>query len=199
MICSFLAVSDLSNYAVCRTLDGVIWMQQNCRCCEQSQPINDVSNQIYLNDIFFLFTESNLGLRERIETFSMDDLPVRDTEIPGWPVQIVLANPDHSFELDEDALAQILHQDEIKDRSVVVVSVAGAFRKGKSFLLDFFLRYMNSKVSVHTEKEKNTAVNHIYIFMNTLGLILRSKLSFIFFIFFMPDALFVPVHRKSKR
>ena len=69
-------------------------------------------------------------------------------EIPdhGRPIQIVLANTDHTFELDEDALANILLQDEIKDRSVVVVSVAGAFRKGKSFLLDFFLRYMNSKV-----------------------------------------------------
>ncbi|XP_043278003.1 atlastin isoform X3 [Venturia canescens] len=87
----------------------------------------------------------SLGQRERIETFSMDDVPVtKNTEIPGHPVQVVLAHPDHSFELDEEALAEILLQDDIKDRSVVVVSVAGAFRKGKSFLLDFFLRYMNS-------------------------------------------------------
>ena len=77
----------------------------------------------------------------------MDAAPARTaTEIPGKPVQIVLAHPDHSFELDEEALAEILYQEEIKDRSVVVVSVAGAFRKGKSFLLDFFLRYMNNKV-----------------------------------------------------
>lgn len=64
----------------------------------------------------------------------------------GRPVQVVLAHPDHTFELDEDALSKILLHDDVKDRSVVVVSVAGAFRKGKSFLLDFFLRYMNNKV-----------------------------------------------------
>lgn len=65
----------------------------------------------------------------------------------GRAVPIILANEDHTFSLDEDALAEILLRDEIKDRYVVVVSVAGAFRKGKSFLLDFFLRYMSAKVS----------------------------------------------------
>ncbi|XP_021922722.1 atlastin isoform X3 [Zootermopsis nevadensis] len=60
----------------------------------------------------------------------------------GRPVQVVVSKNDHSFELDEEALAEILLQDHVKDKTVVVVSVAGAFRKGKSFLLDFFLRYM---------------------------------------------------------
>ncbi|XP_049927010.1 atlastin-2 isoform X2 [Epinephelus moara] len=62
------------------------------------------------------------------------------------PIQVVLANEDeHSFELDAAALERILLQDHIKDLNVVVVSVAGAFRKGKSFLLDFMLRYMHSQ------------------------------------------------------
>ncbi|XP_045530273.1 atlastin isoform X2 [Pieris brassicae] len=60
-------------------------------------------------------------------------------------VQVVNTGPEHTFVLDEDALAELLLQDDIKDRSVVVISVAGAFRKGKSFLLDFFLRYMHHK------------------------------------------------------
>ncbi|XP_059481240.1 atlastin-like [Neocloeon triangulifer] len=60
-------------------------------------------------------------------------------------VQVVLAKEDHTFELDEQALEDILMQDHVKDRHVVVVSVAGAFRKGKSFLLDFFLRYMKAQ------------------------------------------------------
>ncbi|KAH0955471.1 hypothetical protein HN011_008540 [Eciton burchellii] len=71
----------------------------------------------------------------------------------GRPVQVVLAHPDHTFELDEDALSEILLHDDVKDRSVVVVSVAGAFRKGKSFLLDFFLRYMNSKYPLHSDND----------------------------------------------
>ncbi|XP_037320981.2 atlastin-2 isoform X2 [Pungitius pungitius] len=62
------------------------------------------------------------------------------------PIQVVLANEDeHSFELDAAALERILLQDHVKDLNVVVVSVAGAFRKGKSFLLDFMLRYMHSQ------------------------------------------------------
>ncbi|XP_070590773.1 atlastin-2 isoform X2 [Erythrolamprus reginae] len=64
------------------------------------------------------------------------------------PVQIVLAHEDdHNFELDESALERILLQEHIRDLNIVVVSVAGAFRKGKSFLLDFMLRYMYNKES----------------------------------------------------
>lgn len=60
------------------------------------------------------------------------------------PIQIVVAKSDHSFELDEDSLENVLLSDEVRDKKVVVVSVAGAFRKGKSFLLDFFIRYLNA-------------------------------------------------------
>jgi atlastin len=66
----------------------------------------------------------------------------------GRPIQIVVSRDDHSFELDEDALEAILLQDHVKDKNVVVVSVAGAFRKGKSFLLDFFLRYLVTQVGL---------------------------------------------------
>jgi atlastin len=64
--------------------------------------------------------------------------------------QIVKANEKaHTFYLSEEILSQIILQEDIKDRDVVIVSVAGAFRKGKSFLLDFFLRYLYAKVSHH--------------------------------------------------
>ena len=72
----------------------------------------------------------------------------------GKPVQIIQLKDDHVFELDEEALESILMQEHVKDRYIVVVSVAGAFRKGKSFLLDFFLRYMRTKVIIKKQKKK---------------------------------------------
>ncbi|XP_054715611.1 atlastin-2-like [Uloborus diversus] len=65
-------------------------------------------------------------------------------EVENEPVTIVRAE-DHSFELNEECLNSVLLQHDIKDKKVVVISVAGAFRKGKSFLLNFMLRYLNAQ------------------------------------------------------
>lgn len=67
-------------------------------------------------------------------------------------IQIVKVNEEaHTFRLSEEDLTRIILQDNVKNREVVIVSVAGAFRKGKSFLLDFFLRYLYAKVSFLTK------------------------------------------------
>lgn len=58
---------------------------------------------------------------------------------------VTVSKEDHSFGLDIEALSKVLLAPEVRDKHVVVVSVAGAFRKGKSFLLDFMLRYMHRK------------------------------------------------------
>uniref|UniRef100_A0A8B9XQG3 Atlastin GTPase 2 n=1 Tax=Bos mutus grunniens TaxID=30521 RepID=A0A8B9XQG3_BOSMU len=88
-------------------------------------------------------------MEKKGENYEDDDLVNSDEVMKKpCPVQIVLAHEDdHNFELDEEALEQILLQEHIRDLNIVVVSVAGAFRKGKSFLLDFMLRYMYNKDS----------------------------------------------------
>uniref|UniRef100_A0A672N1X7 Atlastin-2-like n=1 Tax=Sinocyclocheilus grahami TaxID=75366 RepID=A0A672N1X7_SINGR len=79
-----------------------------------------------------------------------EELEPKEDSVPegARPIQIVITNEDdHKFELDAAALEKILMQEHVKDLNVVVVSVAGAFRKGKSFLLDFMLRYMHNQSS----------------------------------------------------
>lgn len=49
----------------------------------------------------------------------------------GEPVQIVKVTGERKFELDSEALGNILLRDVIRDTPVVVVSIAGDFRKGK--------------------------------------------------------------------
>lgn len=64
------------------------------------------------------------------------------------PLQLISIEEDHSFLFQKSTISKVLLQDKIKDRRIVVVSVAGAFRKGKSFLLGFFLRYLRATVSI---------------------------------------------------
>lgn len=66
---------------------------------------------------------------------------------PGQVQIVTVCKEEHSFTLDQEALERILLAPEVRDKHVVVLSVAGAFRKGKSFILDFMLRYMYRKVS----------------------------------------------------
>lgn len=63
----------------------------------------------------------------------------------GHAVQILKPTTVNDFELNIDGCRTILLAENVRDKPVVVVSVAGAFRKGKSFLLGFFLRYLRNK------------------------------------------------------
>lgn len=79
----------------------------------------------------------------------------------GHPVPVLVQSEETgTFELDEEALEEVLLNPRIADKYVCVLAVAGAFRKGKSFLLDFLLRYMNSLVSVRHVKVISCKVVH---------------------------------------
>ncbi|XP_055310902.1 atlastin-like [Sitodiplosis mosellana] len=61
----------------------------------------------------------------------------------------IIAPINHTFHLELNNLKSILEADDIRDRHVAVVSIAGAFRKGKSFLSNFFLRYLYAQYKAH--------------------------------------------------
>ena len=61
----------------------------------------------------------------------------------GHAVQVVEGDEKGvGFKLNEEELKEVLLHPDVANRPVVILSVAGAFRKGKSFLLDFMLRYL---------------------------------------------------------
>jgi atlastin len=68
----------------------------------------------------------------------------------GKPVTILTFNnheENDQIVLDERNLREILLHSEVKDRKVVVFSILGLFRQGKSFLLDYVLRFLYANVS----------------------------------------------------
>uniref|UniRef100_A0A4W4GXD7 GB1/RHD3-type G domain-containing protein n=1 Tax=Electrophorus electricus TaxID=8005 RepID=A0A4W4GXD7_ELEEL len=93
----------------------------------------------------FLFCDDTASLIRALSSKHCLNREPRMGREPG-PIQIVTVNKEkHSFDLDSKALERILLRPNVRDMDVVVLCVAGAFRKGKSFLLDFMLRYMYRK------------------------------------------------------
>jgi atlastin len=75
-------------------------------------------------------------------------------------VQIVeIEEEKNVFRLNEEALASVLARVP-PDSKVAVVAVAGAFRTGKSFLLDLFLRYLRAGTEVTATVRTSTARRH---------------------------------------
>ncbi|KAL3218820.1 hypothetical protein MRX96_031357 [Rhipicephalus microplus] len=56
----------------------------------------------------------------------------------GEPVQILRVIDDQRVEFKDTELQRILLADNVKDKPVVVISIAGSYRQGKSFFLSFF-------------------------------------------------------------
>lgn len=63
-------------------------------------------------------------------------------------LQILKFTQDRMLKFWSKELENLLLKDGIKDREVAVISIAGAYRSGKSFMLNFFLRYLYDRVSV---------------------------------------------------
>lgn len=60
-------------------------------------------------------------------------------------LKIIELRSENVLHLNLDEFKQITTKDDLADRSLVIVSIAGAMRKGKSLLLNFFLTYAYNK------------------------------------------------------
>ncbi|KAL1471547.1 hypothetical protein MTO96_023601 [Rhipicephalus appendiculatus] len=76
----------------------------------------------------------------------------------GKEVQIVSIGEDHTVQLNTEELERILLAPNVKDKPVAVVSIIGAFRMGKSFLMNFLLWYLSSPDKSKWMGDENTPV-----------------------------------------
>ena len=65
----------------------------------------------------------------------------------GQSESILSFSSENKIIINEEVLKQIFEHPELQNRKVVVFSIIGAYRKGKSFFLDYCLRFLYAHVS----------------------------------------------------
>ena len=73
-----------------------------------------------------------------------DNVKYNNSELEPKAIPVVV-HKNGEFIFDELALQEIIEKNNVKHLPLSVVSIAGAFRKGKSFFLNMLLRYLNAK------------------------------------------------------
>lgn len=58
--------------------------------------------------------------------------------------------PNSSITVEDDKLKALFLHEDVKDRKIALVSIAGAYRKGKSFFMDYCLRFLYANVRKFT-------------------------------------------------
>jgi atlastin len=65
----------------------------------------------------------------------------------GKPENILRFKSDDQFEIENEKLKEIFTHPDVINRKIVAFSVIGAFRRGKSYFLNYCLRYLYANVS----------------------------------------------------
>jgi Guanylate-binding protein, N-terminal domain len=65
----------------------------------------------------------------------------------GKPLNVMTVKGDGGLKIEDSFLDKLFLDPAVKDRKPVIISILGDFRKGKSFLLDYFLRFLYANVS----------------------------------------------------
>lgn len=65
----------------------------------------------------------------------------------GQPVNVLKFGEGNKVLIDNAELDKMFLHSEVKNRKIVAFSIIGAFRRGKSFFLDYCLRFLYANVS----------------------------------------------------
>lgn len=66
----------------------------------------------------------------------------------GKAINVLKFGDESKILIDEPALKKMFTHPEVKNRKIIAFSIIGAFRKGKSFFLDYCLRFLYANVSL---------------------------------------------------
>ena len=80
------------------------------------------------------------------------------------PIQIIIRDSEdrHKFRLNDEGLRKILTKKDVKNLPIAVLSVAGAFRKGKSFLINLFMNYLKENNSQISGEDKDAEIPMLF-------------------------------------
>ncbi len=83
----------------------------------------------------------------------------------GEPIQIISFDGDRKLKLNKVELEKIMSQEGLQGLPIAVLSVVGAFRTGKSSLLNWMERFLSSSVKVnHFSLIIQLFMNHLFCF-----------------------------------
>lgn len=78
----------------------------------------------------------------------LEDFDEEETQGHNYGQPFSLLNfENNTFTVENENIDNIFLHPEVANRKIVVVSIIGAFRKGKSFLMDYCLRFMYANVN----------------------------------------------------
>jgi atlastin len=75
------------------------------------------------------------------------DFSIKGGVCYGDQANIIHFSEEKGIIVDSEEMAKIFLHPEVVDRNVIVISIVGAFRTGKSFILSYFLKYLYANVS----------------------------------------------------
>ena len=70
------------------------------------------------------------------------------TEHPHGKALNIIKFVNEKLEFNETELDDLLLHPDVVNRKIVVFTIVGAFRRGKSFFMDYCLRFMYANVSI---------------------------------------------------
>lgn len=95
-----------------------------------------------------------MNCAQLIDTKMVSKIPIKSQRMSlvgkhpfGAPINVLKFTDDKQIKFENEEIEKMFLHPDVKNRKIVIFSIIGAFRKGKSFFLDYCLRFLYANVS----------------------------------------------------